>query len=163
MNLFDTLVNPAADDCPERSLVAHAANLLQIGEFQILQLAFAEAFAREMREGEGNALFRSFMMFNEVPPWVLSYARRIVALDDARVLDDADPAYHRYDVDDGKRLPDGLARFLVAVTVIAGTLGGGLAMASYAAKCTNSILPPCFDERADDLPAAGRVDPLPRD
>ena len=38
--LLRTLVKPDWDDNPKRSEILHAANLLHVGEFQLIQLAF---------------------------------------------------------------------------------------------------------------------------
>ena len=37
---FKTLVKPDWDDNPKRTEIIHAANLLQVGEFQLIQLAY---------------------------------------------------------------------------------------------------------------------------
>ena len=39
---FKTLIRPDQEEDPERTLVARAANVLQVGEFQLLQLAYHE-------------------------------------------------------------------------------------------------------------------------
>ena len=39
---FHTLIKPDHDDDPEQGVIAEAANILQIGEFQLLQLAYFE-------------------------------------------------------------------------------------------------------------------------
>ena len=38
--VIKTLFKPDWDDNPKRSEILHAANLLQIGEFQLIQLAY---------------------------------------------------------------------------------------------------------------------------
>ncbi len=40
MNFIDTLLNPDRDEFPNRTMAVNGANLLQIGEFQFLRLAF---------------------------------------------------------------------------------------------------------------------------
>jgi len=44
MNFFETLIHPDREELEnaERVLVCRAANVLQIGEFQLLQLAYKE-------------------------------------------------------------------------------------------------------------------------
>lgn len=148
MNLWQTLLRPDQDENPERGLVVHAANLLQIGEFQLLQLAFAHWYGREMTEGEISAIFHSFMIRSQVPPWARHYAREIIEQESQGKLDAGAAAYHRYDCEGVRTpLPHGVRRFLVATTLIAGLLGGSIAMASYTVektgKCTDE-LPPCF-------------------
>lgn len=144
MNFFETLLNPDQDENPDRAEVANAANLLQIGEFQLLQLAFASWFGRDMTNSEGHKIFDSFMVASIVPPWARHYARAIVEADEAGTLDYNDPAYHRYDREYFRtEMSSGVRRFVVAVTIVVGVLGGSLAIASYTVGCTSS-LPPCF-------------------
>jgi len=69
MNFFDTLLNPDLDEFPNRTIVCNAANLLDIGEFQFLQLAFVHWHGRDMRQDETGAIFDSFMVHSEVPGW----------------------------------------------------------------------------------------------
>ncbi len=161
MNFFNTLLHPDHEEHPDRAEVVHAANLLQIGEFQLLQLAFADWFGRDMSSQEADRVFDSFMLRSEVPPWARHYARRIIELDAGGALDENSAAYHRYDCDYFKtRIPDGMRRFVVAVTILAGLLGGGIAMASYTAKC-DGVLPPCFDGESE-TPNWGRADGVGR-
>ena len=154
MNLLDTLLNPDHDEFPNRTIVVNAANLLEIGEFQFLQLAFAHWHGRDMRPEEASALFDSFMVRSEVPGWALLYARDICNLDQDSKLNGNDPDYHRYDVN---KLPAGQlgpkAGFVAAVVFLVGTLGGALALAnqslSGAAYCSGQF-PPCVT--TDELP-----------
>jgi hypothetical protein len=147
MSFFRTLLRPDHDDNPERSLVANAANLLQIGEFQLLQLAYREWYGHDMGDDVANQVFQSFMIQGRLPPWARHYARKITALDGQGQLQINDAAYHRYDNDYFRsRLPDGVRRFVVATTLVVGVIGGGLTIAHNAASCSNSVLPPCFDQ-----------------
>lgn len=148
MKFLQALLHPDHDEDPERALIIDAANLLQVGEFQLLQLAYERWHGREMTAAEGDYYFHLFMLKRRNLPFVLHYARQIVALADAGRLDDAAPEYHRYDRDYFRApLSTGWCRFVVAATVIVGVLGGGLAMASYSidvsGKCSND-LPPCI-------------------
>ena len=150
MKFFDALLHPDREEDPARAKITHAANLLQVGEFQLLQLAFADWHGREMSDEEERYFFRSFALGNEVPPYLRHYARTIVAqADDGRLNIDA-PAYHRFDNDFSRRhVADGWNRFLVVATVIVGVVGGGIVMASYTVKATGrctETLPPCFTE-----------------
>ena len=65
---FQTLLRPDRDDDPLRAEFVRAANLLQIGEFQLLQLAYKAWFDRELGEAESHAVFRAYMLRGEVPP-----------------------------------------------------------------------------------------------
>ena len=45
--LLKTLIKPDWDDNPKRSEILNAANLLQIGEFQLIQLAYKVWYRRK--------------------------------------------------------------------------------------------------------------------
>ncbi len=145
MNFFDTLLNPDMDEFPNRTLVVNGANLLEVGEFQFLQLAFAHWHGRDMRADEANAVFDSFMIHSEVPGWALMYARKIEQLDRDGQLDENDPHYHRFDIAPAstaaKLSPQ--AGFLAALVFLVGTLGGAFALASQSAECAGEF-PPCL-------------------
>ncbi|MDE0942201.1 MAG: hypothetical protein OSB58_07150 [Alphaproteobacteria bacterium] len=144
MNFFDTLLNPDLDEFPNRTIVCNAANLLDIGEFQFLQLAFVHWHGRDMRQDETGAIFDSFMVHSEVPGWALLYARDICQLDRIGQLNSADPAYHRFDVARPPSTRVGpQASFLAVVVFLAGTMGGALAFAAQTAECAGEF-PPCL-------------------
>ena len=48
--LLKTLIKPDWDDNPKRSEILHAANLLQIGEFQLIQLAYKVWYNESLTE-----------------------------------------------------------------------------------------------------------------
>lgn len=151
MKFLQALLHPDHDEDPERALIIHAANLLQIGEFQLLQLAFERWHGREMSAAEGDRYFRLFMLEGRNLPFVLHYARQIVTLEGEGRLNDAAPQYHRYDRDYFRTpLGTGWRRFVVAATIVLGALGGGFAMASYSVevsgKCASN-LPPCITQQ----------------
>ncbi|MBL6951859.1 MAG: hypothetical protein ISR50_04460 [Alphaproteobacteria bacterium] len=151
MKFIDALFNPDGDEFPNRTIVVDAANLLQVGEFQFLQLAFAHWQGRDMRPDEADAIFDSFMVRSEVPGWALMYARKIGQLDQARQLDGNDPDYHRYDIEYRPAgTPSPQAGFIAAMVFLVGTLGGVFALASQSAECSDQF-PPCVnsDEISD--------------
>ena len=61
----------------ERLVVISAANQLQVGEFQLLQLAYKEWFGEDLPEALVSKLFTSYMLHNYVPHWARHYARRM--------------------------------------------------------------------------------------
>ena len=153
--LFETLWRPDRDDDPERTEIAKAANLLQIGEFQLLQLAYYSWFGEEMSPAVSDQIFRSYMIEGRVPPWVRHYARQIIAQDESGRLEDNDPAYHRYDAEYYKALPLGARRLAMAVACISFVVVGGLLVGHFAPRDVTSVLPPYFN--ADELRPAGKA------
>ena len=159
MNLLDALLHPERDENPERALVAHAANLLEVGEFQLVELAFAAWFGREMTEAEGHRYFDLYCVGSRVPPWLMHFARTIIEREANGELNEHEPHYHRFDRDyRSSRLPNGVRQFIVAVTIVCGVLGGAIVFASYSADCGASQYPPCFShaelgETEDGVPA----------
>jgi hypothetical protein len=144
---FQTLLKPDREEDSERAEVAKAANLLQIGEFQLLQLAHYAWHGAEMLEAAKDTIFGSYMLRNQVPVWARHYARRVIELDEQDELDDRDPRYHRYDVDYFKAPPLGARRLIFAVCCIAFVMVGGLAVGQHLApREVTSILPPYFSQ-----------------
>lgn len=154
---FKTLLRPDREEEPERAEVAKAANLLQVGEFQLLQLAYLAWHGEEMPESENDAIFRFYMVHSQVPAWARHYARRVIVLDEMGDLDDRDPRYHRYDTEYFKALPLGARRLTWAVCCLAFLMVGGLAVGYVAPVEVTSMHPPFFSvqqlspDKIDDL------------
>lgn len=151
MNLLEVLINPEGEELElgERALVCSAANVLQVGEFQLLQLAYASWFGRDLPEALVDRLFASYMLRNEVPHWARHFARAILAEDADGRLDPDHPAWHRYDHDGGAP-PPGALRFYTAVGVVGLALVGALLAAGATVTAPTSLLPPYFER--SDLP-----------
>ena len=96
-SLLKTLINPGIDDNPKRSEILDAANLLQIGEFQLIQLAYKVWYGENLSEDKINNIFSEYMVSEIIPIWVTAYARDILKLDQANVLDSYNEKYHVYD------------------------------------------------------------------
>ena len=95
--LVKTLIKPDWDDNPKRSEILHAANLLQIGEFQLIQLAYKIWYKEDLPEDKINNIFNEYMVTGIVPIWVTYYAKDIIKLDKANILDSHNKKYHVYD------------------------------------------------------------------
>ena len=55
--LLKTLIKPDWDDNPKWSEILHAANLLHIGEFQLIQLAYNAWYKEDLPENKINKIF----------------------------------------------------------------------------------------------------------
>ena len=95
--LLKTLIKPDWDDNPKRSKILHAANLLQIGEFQLIQLAYKVWFKEDLPEEKISKIFSEYMINGIIPIWVNYYATDIIKLDKANLLDSYNDKYHVYD------------------------------------------------------------------
>ena len=104
--LLKTLIKPDWDDNPKRSEILHAANLLQIGEFQLVQLAYKVWYGKDLPEDKINKIFSEYMVTGIIPIWVTYYAKDILKLDQANVLDSYNEKYHVYDHEFGKYIYD---------------------------------------------------------
>jgi len=104
--LLKTLIKPDWDDNPKRSEILHAANLLQIGEFQLIQLAYKTWYNQDLPEDKINIIFSEYMITGIIPIWVTHYAQDILKLDKANVLDSYNKKYHVYDHEFGDYIPD---------------------------------------------------------
>ena len=107
MNGFlKTLIKPDWDENPKRSEILNAANLLQIGEFQLIQLAYKVWYKEDLPENKINNIFSEYMVNGIVPIWVTYYAKDILKLDQAKILDSYNKKYHVYDYEFGKYIHD---------------------------------------------------------
>jgi len=97
-------MKPDWDDDPKRSEIRYAANLLQIGEFQLIQLAYNIWFKKKLPENKINKIFEEYMIKGIIPIWVIYYAKDIIKLDNANVLNGYDEKYHIYDHEFGKQI-----------------------------------------------------------
>jgi len=94
---FKTLAKPDWDDDPKRSEILNAANLLQIGEFQLIQLAYKVWYREDLPEDKIDKIFSEYMITGIIPMWVTYYAKDIIKLDKVNVLNSYDEKYHIYD------------------------------------------------------------------
>ena len=100
--LLKTLIKPDWDDNPKRSEILQAANLLHIGEFQLVQLAYKSWYNENLPEDRINKIFSEYMVTGIIPVWVTHYAQDILKLNKANVLDSFNDKYHVYDHEFGK-------------------------------------------------------------
>ena len=105
-SLLKTLIKPDWDENPKRSEILHAANLLQIGEFQLIQLAYKVWYRENLPENKINNIFSEYMITGIIPIWVTYYAQDILKLDQANVLDSYNEKYHVFDHEFGKYIYD---------------------------------------------------------
>ena len=106
IGLVKTLIKPDWDDNPKRSEILHAANLLQIGEFQLIQLAYKVWYKEELPERKINKIFGEYMITVIIPIWVTYYAKDIIKMENANVLNGYEEKYHVYDHEFGESIKD---------------------------------------------------------
>ena len=104
--LLKTLIKPDWDDNPKRSEILNAANLLHVGEFQLIQLAYKIWYNEDLPESRINKLFSEYMFKGIIPIWVTYYARYILKLDKVNKLNSHDNKYHAYDHEFGEYIHD---------------------------------------------------------
>ncbi len=154
MGLLNVLMRPDSEESEhaERMVIVTAANLLQVGEFQFLQLAYREWYNRDMPDASVSRLFTRYMMHDEVPAWARHYARLIMTRAESGCLNADDPTYHRYDNDYHTEAPHGVRRFLTAVFILTGIMTAAIAIVMTSSADPVSQLPPYVDR--DDAPKA---------
>ena len=125
-NLLRTLVKPDWDDNPKRSEILYAANLLQIGEFQLIQLAYKVWYNKDLPENKINKIFSEYMVTGIIPIWVTYYAKDIIKLDKVNKLNTYDEKYHVYDhefgdyiYDENQRKKRGIQYTIIIIMVFA--------------------------------------------
>ena len=104
--LLKTLIKPDWDDNPKRSEILNAANLLQIGEFQLIQLAYKVWFKEDLAENKINIIFKEYMIRGIIPIWITYYAKDIIKLNNVNLLNGYDEKYHVYDHEFGGYIYD---------------------------------------------------------
>ncbi len=152
MSLWKTLLHPDREEAEmkERLVVISDANQLQVGEFQLLQLAYREWYGKEMPAALVSKLFTSYMLHDRVPHWARHYARRIIDGSERGDPDDNAPMFHRYDDEYHSHVPRGVQRFCVAVAGVIIAVFGSIYIANQVVDTTASMLPPYFE--VNDLP-----------
>ena len=108
--LLKTLIKPDWDDNPKRSDILHAANLLHVGEFQLIQLAYKTWYNENLPEDKINKIFSEYMITGIIPIWVTYYAQDILKLDKVNVLDSYNEKYHVYDHEFGDYISNDIQR-----------------------------------------------------
>ena len=104
--LLKTLIKPDWNDNPKRSDILLSANLLQVGEFQLIQLAYKAWYQKDLPEEKINKIFSEYMVSGIIPIWVTYYARDILKMENANVLNTHDDKYHVYDHEFGESIKD---------------------------------------------------------
>ncbi len=156
MNVFAVLINPEKEErlLGERGLICSAANALQVGEFQFLQLAYRDWFGEDLSDSVLDGLFKSYMLRNEVPHWARHYARSILGGQAGGGLDGHGPVWrHR-----GSPPATGVRSFWIATGVVVLTVASAIIAAGMATTAPTSLLPPFFER--DELPR-GEIAPSP--
>ena len=156
---FQTLINPDHDDDPERSLITNAANILQIGEFQLLQLAYNEWHGSEVSGPELDQLFGDYMLRQRVTHWMRHYARNIVDLYASGNLDIDAPDYHRYD--HTYHHQHGRRKFITAVAFLTVAIFGSILLSYLSIQHSGSVFPPYFDSKELNTPLKHAGNRLP--
>ena len=147
---FETLIQPDKDelDKMDRREVGRAANILQIGEFQLLQLAYREWHDEDLPESQVDSLFNAYMINSEVPHWARHYARQIIRLEKSGRIAGQEARYHLYDNDYGpKAPPHGLRKFAVAAGIVLLVFGSGVAGAIMTTGTGATNFPPYVSEK----------------
>ncbi len=144
--LFKTLLRPDREEDPEATLIARAANILQVGEFQFLQLAYADWHGRDMSAELCTKLFRAYMMYNEVPVWARHFARWVIRQEEIGEIDSRDAQYHRYDHDYVTYVPQGVRKFIVATMIVAFIMVSAILAGHLSGVESTSVLPPYFQK-----------------
>ena len=149
MNLWETLLHPDKEELenPERRVIANAANILQVGEFQLLQLAYRDWYNEDLPEGQMDSLFDSYMINGAVPPWARHYARKIVADEEAGLLDYNQRRYHLYDCDYNVKTRIDARSIAFALGFAVMIVGGGIAISNFEADASAGMFPPYVSDR----------------
>ena len=142
---FQTLLRPDREEDPERTIVARAANILQVGEFQLLQLAYEDWHGVAMPARISDGIFRAYMLRNEVPIWARHYARWVIRQDEIDMIDTQDGKFHRFDHDYVTFVPSGMRKFVLATMILALVFVAAILAGEMTSIEVTSVLPPYFE------------------
>lgn len=150
--LLETLLHPDQEELEtkDRLVVNEAANLLQVGEFQLIQLAYRDWHGDDLPEAMVALLFKEYMLRDAVPHWARHYARTIIDGFERGNIDENAAHYHRYDHDYITTVPQGILRFCFAVGCLIFFVGGGIILADLSAGESATMFPPYLN--VNDLP-----------
>ena len=134
----------------DRAMVTSVANLLDIGEFQLLQIAFRHWYGREMQSYEQDAFFHDVFILGKTPAFLRHLSRRIY-------FRDVECNFHeqpsRFNIPDLNSVrvdkPIDVRHFVKVISLLLGVLFVFLLLALYTVRydgnCT-TYFPPCLTD-----------------
>ncbi len=148
MNLWQTLLRPDKEEREhsDRRTIADAANILEVGEFQLLQLAYRDWHGEDLPAELFDRLFDSYMVDGVAPPWARHYARNILQEERLGRLDGQQRGYHRYDCEYRGRMPLDARSICVALGIAAFMVVGGIAISNFEADASMYAFPPYLSD-----------------
>jgi len=148
INLFQTLLHPDREELEdaERRDIGNAANALQIGEFQLLQLAYFERHGKDLPTDRINELFHDYMIKGSVPYWAKHYAKQVLRLDDMGRLQYNSEQYHRYDSEKKLENTSKAKRFVILTCFVVLVTLGCITIATINLDGKFSQFPPYLNE-----------------
>lgn len=142
---FQTLLRPDREEDPDRTIVARAANILEVGEFQLLQLAYSDWHGEDMPDDVSTKMFRAYMLHNEVPAWARHFARWVIRQDEIGMINEHEQRFHRFDHNYVTFVPQGVRKFVIATMIVAFVMVGGILLGHFTGVEGTSVLPPYFE------------------
>ena len=162
--LVKTLIKPDWDDNQKRSKILHTANLLQIGEFQLIQLAYKAWYYEDLPEDRINKIFSEYMVTGIIPIWVTYYAQDILKMSEANVLNSYNEKYHVYDHEFGEYIPGDKQRkrrgILYAMIIGIVFVGSHYMAINYVALEESASFYPPYIEKKVVFPELYKLDPV---
>ncbi len=159
-NFLQTLLLPDCDDDPENFIVTHAANILQIGEFQLLQLAYHEWHGRDISPEAVDRIFAAYMIHDQAPYWSRLYARQIIDKSERGEIDIDNPRFHCYDQNYITHVPDGIRDFIITILIVLTLLFGSFLLGYLATQNSGSSVGSGFFDGPQPLGADGKTRPI---
>lgn len=111
--------HPEESEPENQNVVAEASNWLDVGEYQLFQLAYFAWFGEEAEPKFLESCFFDYLLKEEIPSWARHYSRDIMTRNDAGELNPIDAEYHRYDTTGSPDVSRGWKFFIIPATVVA--------------------------------------------
>ena len=153
VTLWETLLRPDKEELKNSDLrvVGDAANILQVGEFQLLQLAYRDWRGEDIPVQMVDRLFDSYLVDGVAPIWGRHYACNILRQESLGELDGQQRGYHRYDSEYSAKVSLDAPSICFTLGLAACMVVGGIAISNFEADASTSMVPPYLRDTGLDL------------
>ena len=150
MKFFKAYLCSDAANKQDRMMVTSVANRLDIGEFQLLQIAFRQWYGREMQSDEQHKFFHNVFILGQTPAFLRHLSRRIYLRDVEVSVHEQPFHFNIHDLNSVTVYKSiDVRNFVKAVSLLLGVLSVFLLLALHTVRhdgrCTTAF-PPCLTD-----------------
>lgn len=150
MKFLKAFLYSDATNKQDRAMVTSVANLLDIGEFQLLQIAFRHWYGREMQPYEQDEFFHDVFILGKTPAFLRHLSRRIYFRDVECNFHEQPSRFNIHELNSVRvDKPIDVRHFVKVISLLLGVLFVFLLLALYTVRydghCT-TYFPPCLTD-----------------